>query len=247
MSRVAPRGNSFLLGLFLHSAVDDSDLTVYEFRVYAHLCRRAGDELRVWEGQKKIAACCKMSRAAAQKALYGLRDKGWIELHEGFRDDGSQKPNDIIICGPPASEKGTPPPATKAPPASEKGTLSKSIEGNPEEGKGAAPKTRRANPFFDALVEGLYPGRSEVANSKRVGAVAAELKRTGWTPELITSVLSAVLRREKWWKEHGITPDAFLKNCETWRTKYARDIGEARPRVTPAETTPDDLDWTALE
>jgi len=103
------------------------------------------------------------------------------------------------------------------------------------------------NHHFDALMEGLYPGRAEVANSKRVGAVAAELKRAGWTPELITTVLSAVLRREKWWKEHGITPDAFLKNCETWRTKYARDSVAVRPPVTTGETTPaDDLDWTAM-
>lgn len=118
-----------MLGLFLHSTVDDSDLTVYEFRVYAHLCRRAGDERRVWEGQKKIALNCKMSRAAAQKALYGLEEKGWIELHERYREDGSQGTNNIIICGPPASVEGTPRlPEMRPPP------LRKAAEGNPREG-----------------------------------------------------------------------------------------------------------------
>ncbi|GAA4002867.1 hypothetical protein GCM10022631_12030 [Deinococcus rubellus] len=123
MSNIKPRGNSFALGMFVHSDVDDSDLTVYEFRVYSHLCRRVGDERRVWEGQKRIAACCKMSRPAVQKALYGLRDKGWLELRERFREeDNSQTTNDIILLGPPASEKGTPrtperqgPPLRKAP------------------------------------------------------------------------------------------------------------------------------------
>jgi len=98
VSSVTPRGNSWRLGLFVHSTVDDSNLSVYEFRVYARLCRRAGDELRVWEGQKKIAEGCGMSRAAVQKALYGLRDKGWITLVAREREDGSQGPNDITDC-----------------------------------------------------------------------------------------------------------------------------------------------------
>ena len=86
-----------------------------------------------------------------------------------------------------------------------------------------------------------------IANSKRVAAVAAELKRAGWTPELITSVLSAVRRRDSWWKGKEITPDSFLKHCENWRSKYGPKE-EARPPVVTDETTPaDDLDWTALE
>jgi hypothetical protein len=230
VSRVAPRGNVWVLGLFVHGDIDDSDLSVYEFRVYARLCRRAGDELRVWEGQKKIAEGCKMSRGAVQKALYGLRDKGWIELHEVMRDDGSQGPNDIVLRGPPASEKGTPPPFRKAPPASEKGTLSNSIEVNPIEvpktipavagraGKNA--KTRTPNPIFDSIVLSLYP-QGVGSNSAHIGKVASSLSGAGWTAGQVAAVITW-RKRDPWWAKK-ITLGAFEKNCEDWK----RESGQA--------------------
>ncbi|KEF35506.1 hypothetical protein RDMS_01750 [Deinococcus sp. RL] len=103
------------------------------------------------------------------------------------------------------------------------------------------------NPFFDAVAIGCFGSADQVTNAKRVGAVAAQLKKAGWTPQEILSVLSAVKRKDKWWREKGISPDSFLKYCDLWRSQYGSKE-EARPPVVTDETTPaDDLDWTALE
>jgi|GEM_PF-5974708 len=101
MSKIKPRGNSWDTGLFVHSEVDENDLDVYEFRVYAHLCRRANDELRVWAGQQKIADVCRISRKKVNEALRALEEKGWIRQEHQFREDGSQTTNNIVILGPP--------------------------------------------------------------------------------------------------------------------------------------------------
>ena len=130
-SKVGFKGNSWVTGLFVHSDVDDSDLTLIEMRVYMRLCRRANDELRVWEGQKKMADGCGMSRVSVHKALHGLRDKGWIILEERYRGDGSQTTSNIVICGPPPPPDGTPPSAKRNPPFRQTDSLSISLEVDP--------------------------------------------------------------------------------------------------------------------
>lgn len=99
-------------------------------------------------------------------------------------------------------------------------------------------KERVRNAHFDALREGLYPGREMVADEARIGAVSTQLKNAGWTPELILHVLSEVFQKESWWRKNGVTPDAFLKHAEKWRSKYERNLSTP-PVVTPG-TTPDD-------
>lgn len=102
------------------------------------------------------------------------------------------------------------------------------------------------NEHFDAIVAALYPQGDKLSNASHVAKVANSLKAAGWTPEDITHVLSAV-QRDKFWKT-AITLGTFQKNAEDWRRRYgvARKE-EVRPPVVTPETTPDDLDWTALE
>ncbi len=110
MSDITPRGNTYLLGASINSALDDSDLNPIEFRVYAHLCRRANDELRAWGSQKDIAKHCKVSVDSVGRALKALEDKGYLEQEPRFRDDGSRTSNGIILLGLP-----TPPTRTNTP------------------------------------------------------------------------------------------------------------------------------------
>lgn len=109
--------------------------------------------------------------------------------------------------------------------------------------KEAAPR----NIHFDAIVTALYPQGENLSNAPHVAKVANKLKAAGWTPEDITSVLSAV-QRDKFWKS-ALTLGSFEKHAEDWRRKYGRAVNEeARPRAVSTETTPaDDLDWTAEE
>lgn len=98
-SRVVDRGLSMARTLVVGSAIDDSDLDVYEFRVYAHLKRRAADG-EVWEKQERMAAICKMSRKKVNEVLASLEAKGWIE-QENRKHKGQQVSNMIYLLEPP--------------------------------------------------------------------------------------------------------------------------------------------------
>lgn len=250
MSGVRPVGNSYLLGIFLHSALDDLGLDPYEFRVYAHLCRRANDEQRVWEGQKKMAAICKISERRVRDSLKTLEERGLIRQDMQFREDGSQTTNLILMIGPfnsapPPRQDMPPPPASRAaPPGTTCRAKGNPLEGNPEKKIGSK-KTRKADPHFDAIVAALYPQGDNLSNAGHVAKVANALKAAEWTPEDITSVLSAI-RRDKFWKD-ALTLGSFEKNAEDWRRRYGRARKEElRPPVVPPAAT-DDLDWTAME
>ena len=97
--RVIDRGQSLARTLFVGSAIDDSDLDVYEFRLYAHLRRRAGDG-EVWEKQENMAATCKMSRKKVNETLKSLEQKGWIQ-QEAQRRNGHRASNLIYLLEPP--------------------------------------------------------------------------------------------------------------------------------------------------
>ena len=62
--------------------VDDAGLTVYEFRLYAHLKRVAGDRGRCWQGTETLAASCNMSGGSISKAKHGLKEKGLISIEK---------------------------------------------------------------------------------------------------------------------------------------------------------------------
>ena len=60
------------------SAVDDADLSPVEFRVLAHICRRAGDG-DCWAGTKSVAKVCRVNLKTARKAVAVLVEKGWVK------------------------------------------------------------------------------------------------------------------------------------------------------------------------
>jgi hypothetical protein len=60
-------------------AIDDSDLSPFEVRVYLRICRREG-ELGCWESVPSMAAGCRMSTRTVQHALKSREAKGWIRI-----------------------------------------------------------------------------------------------------------------------------------------------------------------------
>jgi hypothetical protein len=63
----------------LPNLIDDMELSVYAFRLYAHLKRRAGDDGVCYEGTRGIAAACRMSVGQVTKAKAELVAAGVIE------------------------------------------------------------------------------------------------------------------------------------------------------------------------
>lgn len=105
MSDLRPKGSQWTTGMFVHIDVDRNDLDVYEYRVYAHLCSRAGEETRTWVKQLTIAAITGISLRKVGEALQSLENKGWIQREARYREDGSRSTDNIIILGPPAKAK----------------------------------------------------------------------------------------------------------------------------------------------
>src|SRR5262245_47994625 len=64
--------------IFIHSALDDAGLTAAEFRVYAHLSRRAGSG-KAWPSLSSICDVCKCRRSTAVKAIKSLESKNMIK------------------------------------------------------------------------------------------------------------------------------------------------------------------------
>jgi hypothetical protein len=130
---VRPRGNSWALGAFVSADLDDSQLDPYQFRVYAHLCRRANDEQRAFPSIPAIAEKCQMSSRSVQRALAGLEELGFITREAQYRQDGSRTVDLIVLHGPQAPAPGdsqSPPPARRSPP----GDSRAAHEGVPYEG-----------------------------------------------------------------------------------------------------------------
>jgi len=68
--------------IWVHSALDDLGLTPAEFRVYAHLSRRAGNGV-AWPAIASIAKVCRLSRKTAIAAFNNLVRRGLLQIERG--------------------------------------------------------------------------------------------------------------------------------------------------------------------
>lgn len=68
--------------IWVHSALDDLGLTPAEFRVYAHLSRRAGNGV-AWPAINSIAKVCGLSRRTVVKAFNALERRGLLQVERG--------------------------------------------------------------------------------------------------------------------------------------------------------------------
>lgn len=67
--------------LFVHSAVDDYPLSTEEFRVYAHLARRAGSG-EAWPSIASIAKHCRIHEDTARRCVHSITAYGLIDVTE---------------------------------------------------------------------------------------------------------------------------------------------------------------------
>lgn len=89
--------------IFVHSEVDDLELTTNAFRVYGHLARRAGRDNTAWPSYASIAEHCfrpsypkakdSTLRRRAMEAVRELQEHGLIEAEHRFRGDQGHTSN----------------------------------------------------------------------------------------------------------------------------------------------------------
>ena len=66
--------------IFVHSELDDLGLDVYEFRIYAHLARRANGKAKAWPGITSMSGSCRMKRHTVIRAIHQLEERGLIRV-----------------------------------------------------------------------------------------------------------------------------------------------------------------------
>lgn len=98
--------------MFVHSLLDDAKLSAAEFRVFAHLCRRAGPDGTARPGIRSIAATCRLDDETVGCALRGLETCGLITIFRG-KGRGCQHTYQVHLTVPP---NGTLGPAETVPP-----------------------------------------------------------------------------------------------------------------------------------
>ncbi len=75
----------------ISAVVDDAGLTPTEFRVLAHICRRAG-EGECWAGGQSIAASCRINLKTARRVVTDLSKKGWVSVQKRAGQTSVLKP-----------------------------------------------------------------------------------------------------------------------------------------------------------
>lgn len=65
--------------IFIHSALDEFGLTAAEFRIYAHIARRATNS-RAWPGIDSMARICFLSKPTVIAAVRRLEEMGMLEV-----------------------------------------------------------------------------------------------------------------------------------------------------------------------
>jgi hypothetical protein len=66
--------------LFVHSELDDLGLDSHEFRIYAHLARRANGKSKAWPGITSMSQACRMKRNSVIRTIRRLETKGLIRV-----------------------------------------------------------------------------------------------------------------------------------------------------------------------
>ena len=81
-SEIDDQGGDRKYFTIIPNSIDDNKLiNPYEFRLYVHLKRVAGDNGKSWQSTKTLAKACHMSVGAVVKARVGLHDLGLIHMH----------------------------------------------------------------------------------------------------------------------------------------------------------------------
>lgn len=74
--------HSYLNATIIPVLLDDAGLTANEFRVYCHICRRAGKKKTAFPGVRGIAEKCLLSKPTVINALIELEKKGMLVIEK---------------------------------------------------------------------------------------------------------------------------------------------------------------------
>jgi DNA-binding MarR family transcriptional regulator len=158
--------------LFVHSELDDYGLDAQEFRIYAHLARRANGKTKAYPGITSMAESCRMNRHTVLRVVNSLEELGLIKITKTFGRRNEyvltppsewKRPNQTgAVSGTGASQSTGAPFDTGAVPEVILPPVSKeALKGNPKKG----------NPFKDNTAGGQFSG-SENGGRPPVGGPA---------------------------------------------------------------------------
>lgn len=80
--------------IFVHSSLDDAGLSVYAFRVYCHIARRANRKGSAFPGADSMSSVCGMGRTKIKEAVKELEDRNMLVVH---RTSGGTKSNVYVL------------------------------------------------------------------------------------------------------------------------------------------------------
>lgn len=159
--------------LFIHSSLDDAKLTASEFRVFAHLSRRAGDGAS-WASVETMATTCRLHPDTVWKALKGLEQRRMIR-----RETRHGKTSLIRLTAPSEWLMTEPTPQSQAPesegwhPPESEGhhpPESEGHEGNPTR------VSKEGDPISPEVLEIYQTYPLKVGKPKALAAIKAALK-----------------------------------------------------------------------
>jgi hypothetical protein len=67
--------------MLIFAVVDDAGLSPVEFRVLAHICRRAGEN-ECWASVRTISEKCKINQKTTRAAVHRLEKMGWVSIQK---------------------------------------------------------------------------------------------------------------------------------------------------------------------
>jgi hypothetical protein len=190
--------------IFIHSSLDETDLTPVQFRVYAHLARRASGGL-AWPSAVSIAKACHIHRDSVWPAVKALEVRQMIsrENRPGRSNIWTVTTADRWIHSDPAKDqeesKGLPVGGKRGPTTRRKVRATKEIHVTDIQVKGEAVvgSTSQTSPPPPPKPTAT-PDR--MALEQRMGMEAAEVRKRYADPK---------------WKELGVNPKlVFHKLCE---------------------------------
>ena len=95
--QIVDQGDARKYWIQIPNLIDDLDLDPYEFRLYVHLKRVAGDNGKCWQSTATLAECCKMSTGKVSEVKASLAKKKLIIITETKRDAGGKPHHTITI------------------------------------------------------------------------------------------------------------------------------------------------------
>jgi hypothetical protein len=229
---------------FIHSGIDDLGLTVYEFRIYCHLKRRANHGT-AWPGHAAIAKVCRMSRRQVIYSLQELSNRGMItvERQEGrvnhyhltrpslWGDATSAPPAPVQDVHPPCAPQALPPVQDMHPKVIHKKVIQEGTPHSPPRGQCTVKFESKFVEFWNQLPKAnrIGLGKTKEAWNKQVS--------NGSTPDEILEGVEKLVKYEKLRKDQdpngyrALHPTTWL-NQERWNdgeTMESEELFEPLP------------------